>query len=134
MKKLGMYAMMFLITASWGMQDTNAVQRKKANRLMEDKLRFAKMLLEAVAKDDYKTIAKTSQQLIGLSQKAEWRVRATARYKLHSDAFREAALNLKNQALKEKSNGVAFAYVELTLTCLRCHQTVRAVKMTSFTK
>ncbi len=132
MKKVAVYGSMFLLAMTLGSPRTSADQRQKTNQLMIDKLRFAKSLLEAVSKDDYAKIAKNAQQLIVLSNKAEWRVNASPRYKLHSDAFREAASNLKKQAMKKKADGVAFAYVELTLTCLRCHKTVRAVQDAGF--
>jgi hypothetical protein len=129
MRKIG-YVLFVLVIAlvATPRQDSQAMQQNKLKMLMEDKLRFAKMLLEGVALGDFNKITDSSEKLVQVSKSAEWFVHKTPRYELHSNEFRRAAENLIAKAKAKNMDGVAYSYVELSMTCFRCHEYVREVR------
>ena len=54
----------------------------------------------------------------------------TPRYELHSNEFRRAAEAIVQKSKEKNIDGVALAYVDMTLTCVRCHDYVREVRET----
>lgn len=97
-------------------------------QLMRNKLQFAQRLLEGIALADYNRINQSAEELIQLSKTAEWLVYRTPQYEMHSNAFRRAAENVAQKARAKNIDGVALAYVDLTLSCVRCHEYVREVR------
>lgn len=102
----------------------------KVGELMKKKLTFSQKVLEGIALNDPDKIANSAGELILISQKAEWLVMESPQYKLHSNDFRRAAETMVNQAKAKNLDGAALAYVEMTLTCVKCHKHVREVRMT----
>ena len=104
-----------------------ADEKPKAEPLpvMRQKLSHAQGILEGVAVNDFKKIKDSSEMLIAASKKAAWQVLRTPEYELHSDEFRQAAKALIKAADKQESERAALAYVDMTLTCVKCHQHVR---------
>ncbi len=52
----------------------------------------------------------------------------TPRYELLSNQFRDNAEDLIKKAKDKNLDGAALAYVDLTLTCVKCHKYVRDEK------
>ena len=134
MKRVVLPAMALLLAIlSCPTQDSIATQQKGGIRkLMDDKLRYAKMLLEAVAVNNYAKAEMSAEKLIALSKSADWAVHKTARYELHSNEFRRAAENMVKKAKAKSNDGMAYGYVELTMACFRCHQYVREIQDAKF--
>jgi hypothetical protein len=97
-------------------------------QLMRNKLMFAQRLLEGIALADFNKIGRSADELIQLSKTAEWLVYRTPKYEMHSNDFRRAAETIAQKAQAKNIDGVALAYVDLTLSCVRCHQYVREVR------
>lgn len=97
-------------------------------QLMRNKLLYAQRMLEGIALADYKKISASADELIQLSKTAEWMVYRTPRYEMHSNEFRRAAEQVARKAEAKNIDGVALAYVDLTLSCVRCHEYVREVR------
>jgi len=104
-------------------------QQGKLHELMRQKLSAAQKVLEGIALNDFERIAENGEDLIRISKLAEWRVFKTPRYDLHSDEFRRSADMLVARAKEKNLDGAALAYVEMTLTCVRCHKHVREIRM-----
>jgi len=100
--------------------------------LMQRKLQQAQKLLEGIAINDLDKVARSAEELIEISKAAEWRVVKTPRYELHSNEFRRIAENVVTAAKEKNLDGAALGYVELTLTCVKCHKYVREVRTTRF--
>ena len=96
--------------------------------LMQKKLQNAQKVLEGIALADFRKISTSAEELIQLSKTEEWHVLRTPRFELYSNEFRRAADNLIQKANDKNIDGAAYAYVELTLVCVRCHQHVREVR------
>jgi len=97
-------------------------------QLMRNKLLRAQRLLEGIALADFNKISQSADDLIQLSKTAEWVVYKTPRYEMHSNDFRRAAEKIAQKAQAKNIDGVALAYVDLTLSCVRCHEYVREVR------
>jgi hypothetical protein len=102
---------------------------KKLAALMHKKLENAHKVLEGLALNDFKMIAKHAEELIDISKEAEWTVITTPQYEIHSRDFRRAAETLVKSARDKNLDAAALSYVELTLTCVNCHKYVREVRM-----
>jgi hypothetical protein len=103
-------------------------QETKVAGLMQQKLAAAQKVLEGVALNDFGKITQNAQDLIRISKLAEWRIVKTPQYELHSNEFRRNAETLLTRAREKNLDGAALAYVELTLSCVRCHKYVREVR------
>jgi len=125
MRKL--LAMLALLVIGGIAADTNAQKKTEGtlHDLMQKKLKNAQLVLEGVAIADFGKITRGAETLIQISKTAEWRVIGSPRYDMHSNEFRRAAENLIQKAKDKNIDGAAFAYVELTMSCVRCHQYVR---------
>ncbi len=97
-------------------------------QLMANKLQTAQRLLEAIALADFDKIGQQADKLSAIANQAEWVAFKTPRYDLHSNEFRRAAETIARKAKEKNIDGVALAYVDLTMSCVRCHQYVREVR------
>lgn len=97
-------------------------------KIMAEKLKSAQLLLEGLALADFDKITRSAEKLIQLSKTAEWMVVKKPRYEVHTNEFRRAAEVIVQKAQAKNLDGVAYAYVDLTMTCVRCHEYVREVR------
>jgi hypothetical protein len=97
-------------------------------QLMANKLQTSQRLLEAIALSDFTKIGAQADQLSQLATQAEWLAFKTPRYELHSNEFRRAAETIARKAKEKNIDGVTLAYMDLTMSCVRCHQYVREVR------
>jgi hypothetical protein len=97
--------------------------------LMTRKLDQSQKLLEAIALSDFDKIGRHAEELIRISKAAEFRVLKTPQYEVLSNDFRRSAETLVMMARGKNIDGAALAYVELTLSCVKCHKHVREVRM-----
>jgi hypothetical protein len=101
----------------------------KVAKLMQRKLQRAQKVLEGVAVKDFDLISKNAQELIEISKEAEWKVLKTNMYEIYSKDFRRNAEALIANAKDQSLDAAALSYVELTLTCVKCHKHVRDERM-----
>jgi hypothetical protein len=104
-------------------------KESKKDSLMRKKLTHSQKVLEGIALGNFKTIARHAEDLIDISKAAEWKAVSTARYKVYSNDFRRVAETLIEKAKEKNLDGAALAYMELTLSCVKCHKHVREVRM-----
>jgi hypothetical protein len=95
---------------------------------MRGKLNHSQRVLEGLVSEDFESILQHAERLKLLSHEATWQVIQTAEYRQQSEEFRRAADELMTAAKSRNIDGVALAYVGLTLNCVRCHKYVRAVQ------
>jgi hypothetical protein len=105
-------------------------ERSGVRELMQRKRELAHALLDAIVLKEFDRIDKSADALIQLSQAAEWQVFQTPRYLQYSAEFQEAAEKLGKNARAKNLDGTAFAYVGLTLSCIRCHDYIRETRRT----
>src|SRR5260370_26539628 len=104
----------------------------RANELMKKKLMHSQKVLEGLALNDFDTISKHGEEMLLISKTAEWRVLKTTEYELFSNSFQRSAGDLVKHAKDKNLDAAALSYVELTLTCVKCHKHVREERKISF--
>jgi 7-cyano-7-deazaguanine synthase in queuosine biosynthesis len=103
----------------------------RPNKLMQEKLKNAQTLLEGLATNDFDKIKDCAQELIRISKAAEFAAYKTPMYEVHTNNFRRAAETIVQKAKDKNIDGATLAYVDMTLTCIRCHEHCREVRDTS---
>jgi cytochrome c556 len=104
----------------------------KASPLMAEKLKNSQKLLEGLALNDFDKIQQSAEELMRISKAAEWGAIKTPMYEVHTNNFRRAAEQIIKKAKDKNIDGATLAYLDMTLTCVRCHQHTREVRNTSF--
>ncbi|MBM4071775.1 MAG: hypothetical protein FJ271_23045 [Planctomycetes bacterium] len=105
-----------------------AQQRADLDKLMYGKLASSKAVFEGIALADFNKISGSAEKLIQISKMAEWAVFKTPQYELYTNEFRRAAGVIGQKARNKNLDGVALAYFDMTMSCIRCHQYVREVR------
>ena len=103
--------------------------KKEIAKLMQRKLEQSQKVLQGIALGDFDMIAKHAEQLNDISKLTEWRVIKTPRYEVFSGEFQRTSEALIKHAKDKNLDAAALSYVELTLTCVKCHKYVREVRM-----
>jgi hypothetical protein len=100
----------------------------KLSDLMHKKLVASQGVLEGIALNDFEKIGKQADELASISKQAEWKVLKTPKYELYSNDFQRTAGDLAKNAKAKNIDAAALNYVELTLTCVKCHKHVRETR------
>src|SRR5262249_1443055 len=113
-----------------GASALSGADRDKEESLMRKKLTHSQKVLEGISLGNFKKISVNAEKLLAISKAAEWKADKSARYELYSSEFRRLADMLIDKAKAKDLDGATLAYVEMTLTCVKCHKRVREIKMT----
>jgi hypothetical protein len=98
--------------------------REPVKSLMKAKAGYAHRLLDAVVLGELDTVRDQAFRLKAVAETGDWNVMKTPEYVRESEAFVRAADRLQQSAASENVEAVALSYVEVTLSCVRCHQHV----------
>ena len=82
-------------------------------------------MLDGVVTADFKKVANGGEELIRLAKSETWQLIRSPHYETHSANFIRATEKLVKKAQEKNMDGTALAYVEVTLSCVRCHEYVR---------
>ncbi|HZZ78416.1 MAG TPA: hypothetical protein VFE62_07845 [Gemmataceae bacterium] len=93
--------------------------------MMQKKLKSAHLVLDGVVIADFKKIQTGGDDLIKLAKSETWQLIRSPLYERHSADFVARTENLVKKAKEKNIDGAALAYVEVTLSCVRCHDYVR---------
>ncbi|MGB7344200.1 MAG: hypothetical protein WBD20_08295 [Pirellulaceae bacterium] len=93
--------------------------------LMKAKLDRSQNVLEGLLRKDFKRVAQGAREMKRISEAAEWpRARDTV-YEHFSAEFRRQCNHLESLAGSENHEGATFVYLQMTTTCIHCHDYVR---------
>ena len=128
-----LYAALFaslLAVPSSSQERKKAPPDKKKDRvpdpLMVLKLKESQSLLEGLALNDFEKVEKSATELLRISKEAQFRKALnTAKYEYHANAFQRAAETVIEKAKAKNIDGATLAYLDMTMTCVRCHQHTR---------
>jgi hypothetical protein len=107
---------------------TEGPDKKKVTSLMQRKLVEAQKVLEAISLADFDKIITHADALNDISKQAEWRAYKTPTYEMFSGEFQRTAVALARSDKDKNIDAAALAYVDLTLTCVKCHKHVREIR------
>lgn len=93
--------------------------------IMKAKLAHAQAVLEGIVLEDFDQVEKNAQHLNSLSQQAEWLVHRTVEYTVFSSEFRRVTEDLAKNAAKKNIHAVTLDYMQMTMTCVKCHSHMR---------
>jgi len=97
--------------------------------LMKKKLESSQKILEGLTANNFEMVGKNAAELQRISKAVEFRILKTPQYELHSNQFGWTTETLEEMAKAKNADGAGLVYVELTLTCLKCHKHVREAGM-----
>jgi len=106
-------------------QDKKEDRDEVLAKMMQKKLKSAHLVLDGVAMADFKKLETGGEELIRLAKSETWQLIRSPYYEQHSANFVRATENLVKKAKEKNIDGAALAYVDVTLSCVRCHQYVR---------
>lgn len=93
--------------------------------VMQKKLVQAQKLLEGLAMGDFDKITASANELAELRKDAAWMVSKSRDYEVFSVEFSRQIEAAKRAAKNKNVDAAALAYVDMTLTCVKCHKYVR---------
>jgi hypothetical protein len=113
-------------TASTPVQDKKAPPKSDPKAtLMQRKLQQSQKLLEGLALSDFDKIAAATAELAQIRKEAAWMVLKTPDYETFSMEF-SRQIDAAAKAAKAKNiDAAVLAYMDMTLTCVKCHKHVR---------
>lgn len=101
-------------------------KKREPDPLMAAKLKESQTLLEGLALNDFAKVQKSAEELLRISKEAQFRKALnTPRYDQHANSFQRAAETLIEKAKAKNIDGATLAYMDMTMTCVRCHQHTR---------
>ena len=118
-------AAVLLVGLGTAQEKPKAADPPKKPTVMQRKLTHSQKILEGLALEDFDKIRKSSDSLIECIKDASWRINDTDKYVLFSNDFLRRVENLQKAAKDKKIDAAALAYVDMTLTCVKCHQYLR---------
>lgn len=98
---------------------------------MRLKLDHTQKIVEGLALEDFDLISKHAKEIGELSKHEKWRVYQTPEYGIYSADFQRITEGLVEAADDENLDGAALAYVEMTLSCVKCHKYTRNIRLAS---
>jgi hypothetical protein len=104
------------------------LRTKAFKKVMTQKLVSSQHALEGIALADFSKIKASADKLAELTNTEEWLAVKTPEYAEHTNDFRAAVAKMAKKAKEKNLDGATLAYMEMTLTCVRCHQYVREVQ------
>jgi hypothetical protein len=102
---------------------------KKPPTVMQRKLSNAQLVLEGLAMANFEKIEKGADGLLLCVRDASWRAIKSPKYDAFSNEFQRNLESLKKASNKKNVDAASLAYVEMTLTCVKCHQLLRDERM-----
>jgi hypothetical protein len=97
----------------------------KKPTVMQRKLAHAQKLLEGLALEDFDRIRTSADGLLECVKDASWRINETDKYVVFSNEFLRTVQTLQKAGKDKKVDAAALAYVDMTLTCVKCHRYLR---------
>jgi hypothetical protein len=101
----------------------------KTLSVMERKLKHAQGLLEGLAMKDFVKIEKSADELMQCVKEATWRINDTDKYLMYSNDFIREIEGLQKAAKKKNVDAATLAYMEMTMTCVKCHEHLRETRI-----
>jgi hypothetical protein len=97
--------------------------------VMKKKLALAQKILDGLAMEDFDKVKTGADDLVTVRQQAAFMLSKTPKYEMYANDFQKHLEEIQKGAKKKNVEAAALGYVEMTLTCVRCHQYVRDEKI-----
>ena len=98
-------------------------------QVMQVKLKRSQALLEALTKEDFKQLEESATSLARISDATAFlRAYKTEEYEVQARAFKKTVESLAARAKDKNLDGATLAYVDMTISCVKCHNYFRGKK------
>ncbi|MFG0294870.1 MAG: hypothetical protein ACF8PG_03105 [Maioricimonas sp. JB045] len=94
------------------------------HRLMERKLVAAQKILTSLAREDYAAMQSAADDLQELARQ-QWTTDESPRYRAHLKDFWVTLDGVSEAAAEKNLDGATLAYVQMTISCVKCHKYLR---------
>ena len=102
------------------------VERPKATKaLMYQKLSHTQLILQSLMIGDKKNLLSSLEQLKSISVATTWYKNENEVFQRYSANFREAIDRMIEYQKAGNQEGVSMGYIQLTLSCMNCHESIR---------
>jgi hypothetical protein len=108
--------------------DDNKSQAPEASIWMKQKLGASQNVLAGLTKGDFEAIEKNAQSMLAVGYLEKWLRADTPGYQIFMKDFEYANKSLTLAAREKNLDGATIAYIQLTLSCVHCHKTIRVEK------
>tara|TARA_R110002049_G_scaffold50370_3_gene143015 strand:+ start:32360 stop:32842 length:483 start_codon:yes stop_codon:yes gene_type:complete len=130
MKRFATPTMAILLITATGMMWVNADPpvtpiNHAPSALMRSKLVSSQNVLEGLLRKDFDAIARGAREMKRISEAAEWPRARDSVYEHFGLQFRRQCSQLESLAKQRNHEGVTFTYLQMTTTCVQCHDYVR---------
>ncbi len=98
---------------------------KKKLTVMQRKLQHAEKVLEGLAVNDFAKIDAAADGIMDCVKDETWKINDTDKYLTYTNDFVRRVQGLKKAAKEKNVDAAALSYVDMTLTCVKCHQYLR---------
>lgn len=96
---------------------------------MRGKLDSSKDVLEGLVTEDFELVANAADRMRVMSKRAEWNVVKTDLYAQYSAEFQRVTEQLARASREKKLDAAAFAWMQVTMSCVNCHQHARDTRV-----
>lgn len=93
---------------------------------MQKKMEYAQSILRGLASADFASISESAKQMRVLNRVEGFIRKRNPDYRTQLLTFERTCEQLVRQAKDENLEGVTLAFNQLTVSCVRCHQTLRS--------
>jgi cytochrome c556 len=122
-------ALITVVGITWviGADDDTPADREQS--VMEQKLSRAQGILSGLAKEDFAAISRESTDLLALAQQ-QWIEHDTPEYRAQLKDFWITLEGIDASAKEKNLDGATLGYMQLTLSCVKCHKYLRSTQQT----
>ena len=107
-------------------QEKKAPQKNEERAaIMKKKLTQAHKLLEGLTLQDFDKLKSAADELAALRRQAAWMAENTLEYQQLSIDFQRNIESTQRAATEKNIDAAALAYIDMTMTCVKCHKHIR---------
>lgn len=105
-------------------QERPETEEEASRQRMQRKLRLSQDVLEALTTEDYELLGRSAKELRDLAE-SQWTEIDTPEYRAHLKNFWVVTEGMQTAAEKESVDRAAITYLQMTRSCLNCHEYLR---------
>ncbi len=109
----------------WPQEKKAPPKNEERVAIMKKKLTQAQKLLEGLALQDFDKLRSAANELASLRLQVAWMDEKTAEYERFSLDFQRNLESAQRAATEKNIDAAALAYIEMTMTCVKCHKHVK---------
>ena len=106
-------------------QQQDKPEKRPLSDFMQQKLDASNEILRGLMTDDLELVEENADKLLDMSREEKWRASNDMMYLQHSSQFGNAVDELREKAKDGSMDGASLAWINVTMSCIQCHNWVR---------